>query len=138
MMKNHCLTHQEIEDRLHRADIQPTAQRIAICRYVLCEGDHPTAEDVKSWADDNFPKISLATVYNTLATLVEAGLLKEFKFPHTDKVVYDCNTSQHFHFLDKESKMLYDLDPDDVAVDINLPDIDVADIELVITGTRKA
>src|SRR4051812_15024374 len=109
-----CLSSQDIEAKLEAAGIQPTAQRIAICRYVLCEADHPSAEDVKDWADRNFPKVSLATVYNTLNTLVAAGLLREFRFPHSERVIYDPNLSSHFHFLDEDSGKLYDLTPDQV------------------------
>src|SRR5262249_26897232 len=78
MKPKSCLTPIEIENRLNEHGVQPTAQRIAICRYVLCEADHPTAEDVKKWADANFPKMSLATVYNTLGILVAAGLCVSF------------------------------------------------------------
>jgi Fe2+ or Zn2+ uptake regulation protein len=59
--RTHRLTAREIEKKLMEAKIAPTAQRIAICRYVFCEADHPTAESVKEWADKNFPKMSLAT-----------------------------------------------------------------------------
>jgi Fur family iron response transcriptional regulator len=111
-----CLSPQEIEQKLVSTGINPTAQRIAICRYVLCEADHPTAEQVKEWADRNFPKISLATVYNTLNTLVEAGLLKELKFPHSESVIYDDRVSDHYHFLDEETGELIDLAPEEVTV----------------------
>ena len=40
--------------------------------------------------DEVFPKISLATVYNTLNALVDAGLVKPVKIPNTGKVVYDA------------------------------------------------
>lgn len=116
MKRSHCLSPEQIESSLQAAGVQPTAQRIAICRFVLCEADHPTADEVKLWADQNFPKISLATVYNTLNTLVEAGLLKELRFPHTDKVVYDNNTARHYHFLDEKTGSIWDLSPDEIEV----------------------
>src|SRR5690349_15640134 len=112
----YCLSPSEIEKRLVEVGIQPTAQRIAICRYVLCEAHHPTADEVKSWADKNFPKISLATVYNTLGTLVEAKLLKEFRFPHSDKVIYDNNVAKHFHFYDEKTGEIFDVMPDQVEL----------------------
>ncbi len=86
-----------ISEKLEAAGVNPTAHRIAIYLYVLSEADHPTADDVKRWADENFPKLSLATVYNTLKTLVGAKLLKELKLPHIGKVLYDCNVSDHHH-----------------------------------------
>ena len=80
--KTTCLTVAEIRKLLKENDVQPSAQRIAICRYVLCEADHPTVEDVKLWADSNFPKMSLATVYNTLNLLADVGLVRQIRFPH--------------------------------------------------------
>jgi Fur family iron response transcriptional regulator len=118
--KTYCLSPQEIETKLRQAGVNPTAQRIAICRYVLCEADHPTAEQVKEWADRNFPKMSLATVYNTLGTLVEAGLLKELKFPHSEKAIYDDNVTPHYHFLDEKTGELIDLPPEMVEVNPRL------------------
>lgn len=133
-----CLSPQEIELRLQTAGIQPTAQRIAIARFVLCEADHPSAEDVKAWADRNFPKMSLATVYNTLGTLVKAGLLKEFRFPHSEKVIYDNNVTSHYHFLDEETGELFDIDPAEIAVSSKLQkSFQVTEVEVVLRGVRR-
>ena len=137
--KNHCLSPNEIESRLNDAGVQPTAQRIAICRYVLCQSEHPTAEDVKDWADKNFPKLSLATVYNTLGILVKAGLLKELRFPHSDKVIYDNNVSEHFHFLDEATGELHDVDPAQVIVSSKLEKMfQVREVEVLLRGRVKA
>lgn len=135
----HCLTVAEIEARLKQAGIQPTAQRIAICQYVLCQADHPTAEDVKRWVDQHLPKISLATVYNTLNTLVQAGLLRELRFAHLDSAVYDANVTDHFHFLDETNGTITDLDPSQVTVSPKLPaGFSVHGIEVVLKGCYQA
>jgi len=124
-----------IVEKLETAGVQPTAQRIAIFQYLLREADHPTAEEVKAWADKNFPKMSLATVYNTLNTLVAAKLLKEFKFPHSSKVIYDRNVSKHYHFLDEETGQLIDLDPTQVEIKPKLKkEFLVNEIQLVLMG----
>lgn len=133
-----CLTSQEIELRLKAANIQPTAQRLAICKFVLCEADHPTAEDVKVWADKNLPKISLATVYNTLNSMVEAGLLREVRFPHQESSIFDCNVSDHFHFLDEETGTIIDLDPSEVEVKIKPgSQFQVRSTDLLIRGRKR-
>ncbi len=131
-----CLTHEQIASRLEAVGVQPTAQRIAICRYVLCEADHPTADDVKIWADQNFPKMSLATVYNTLNTLVEAKLLKEFKFPHSEKVIYDNNVEKHFHFIDEKTGEVHDIFPEQVDIHFKGKKFKVDDIEIIFKGTK--
>jgi Fur family iron response transcriptional regulator len=143
MMKNlknreHCLSPGEIEARLQQAGIQPTAQRIAICRYVLCQADHPTADQVKDWADKNFPKMSLATVYNTLNLLVKAGLLQELRLPHSDKVIYDNNLSPHHHFLDEKSGELFDLADGEVELSPKLKkNFQVSGMQIFLKGTVK-
>lgn len=134
----HCLSPGEIESRLLEAGVQPTAQRIAICRYVLCHAEHPTAEQVKDWADRNFPKISLATVYNTLNLLVRSGLLKELRFPHSEKVIYDNNISPHFHFLDEKSGELFDVNPEEVEVSPKLQSaFQVKKVEILLKGAVR-
>lgn len=137
-MNKQCFSANEIQERLQNAGVQPTLQRLAICKFVLNEADHPTADDVKEWADTNLGKISQATVYNTLNTLVDAGILKEFKFPHSEKVVYDCNTHDHFYFVDESTGKIYDIDPADVKLDIAIPKkFKVKDIKLVLKGEVK-
>lgn len=135
---SHCLSPNEIEARLLASGVQPTAQRIAICRFVLCQAEHPTADQVKDWADRNFPKLSLATVYNTLNLLVKAGLLKELRFPHSDKAVYDNNVSPHYHFLDEKTGELYDVSPEEVEVSPKLKSMfQVKTVEVLLTGSVK-
>jgi Fur family iron response transcriptional regulator len=130
------LTPKEIEEMLRKAGLQPTAQRIAICRYIFCEADHPTAEDVKKWADKRLPKISLATVYNTLSKLAEAGLLKELKLSHSDSVVYDVNTERHFHFLDERTGRLFDVGEDELGLELKLKGgLKARAIEVLIRGS---
>ncbi len=136
-MNKHCLRPEQIESHLKDAGVAPTAQRIAICRYVLCEADHPTAEQVKVWVDKNFPMMSMATVYNTLGTLVKAGLLQELKLPHIESAVYDSNIDRHFHFVDEKSGQVIDLDPSKVKVSLNLGEgYEIRQTDVVIRGTK--
>jgi Fur family transcriptional regulator, iron response regulator len=129
-------TPEQIEGLLRKAGLQPTAQRIAICRYVLCRADHPTAEDVKRWADRELPKCSLATVYNTLAALTKAGLLIELRLSHSDSVVYDMNTSKHFHFLDEKTGRLYDVEEDELDLELKLRGgLKAERVEVLIRGS---
>jgi Fur family iron response transcriptional regulator len=107
---------------------------------VLCDADHAGAEQVKEWADTNLDRsISLATVYNTLNTLVQAGLLRTFKLPHSGKVIYDNNTHDHYHFLDEKSGNLYDIEAKDVSVEMKVPgQFEVSSMDIVLRGAYKA
>lgn len=133
--KKLCLSPQEIEQKLSDAGVQPTLQRIAICRYVLCEADHPTADQVKDWAERNLDKISQATVYNTLGTLVEAGLLRALRLSHSEKVIYDNNIEEHHHFLDEATGRVYDLPLEHIEVKTRLPrKFKTSGVEIVVRG----
>jgi Fur family iron response transcriptional regulator len=134
-MHKACLTREEIETRLKEKGVQPTLQRISICQYVLCDADHPTAEDVHAWAEKNLAKISLATVYNTLNTLVDAGLLKEYRFPHTEKLIYDNNLDDHHHFLDEKTQRLFDIEKEQIKVSVDVAkQFKVKGYDVLLTG----
>ncbi len=138
MEKKSCLSFGEIEERLKEAGVSPTAQRIAICRYVLCEASHPTAEHVKKWVDGHFPKMSMATVYNTLGILVKAGLLKEIRLPHLDSAVYDQNVQRHFHFVDERTGAISDIHESRLTLSHDLDrDFRINEIEVVVRGRRQ-
>ncbi len=131
-----CLSRAEIETRLRDKGLLPTLQRVGICQYVLCEADHPTAEKVHHWAEKGFGKISLATVYNTLNSLVQVGLLREFRFPHMEKVVYDDNLEMHHHFYDEKSGQVYDVHADALTLKLALgKEFQVNDYEILLKGS---
>ncbi len=132
-------TRKHLIGRLEAAGIQPTAQRIAVFQYVTCEGDHPTAQEVKTWIDKHFPKMSLATVYNTLRIFVKANLVREFKLPHTSKVIYDCNVEEHHHFFDENTGKLIDLDPKTIRLNPALTrKYRIGETHVLLKGTRRS
>jgi Fur family iron response transcriptional regulator len=133
-----CLSRQEIETRLREKDLQPTLQRVGICQYVLCEGDHPTAEQVHRWAEENLGKISLATVYNTLNSLVKVGLLREFNFSHMEKAIYDNNLDRHHHFFDEVTGQIHDVPFEFVNLETDLGrQFQVKGYEILLKGVYK-
>jgi len=132
------LSSQDISHQLKIAGIQPTTQRIAVYSYVYGEAKHPTAEQIQSWMKENFPKISLATIYNTLKTFVDAGLLKTLRFPHSEKVIYDDNLSEHYHFLDEKTGELIDIPADQVKLTPHLKEnYNIHQVDILFTGTRS-
>ncbi|MEZ4705527.1 MAG: transcriptional repressor [Bdellovibrionota bacterium] len=138
MKRKESMTVDKIKQVLVASGAKPTAQRVAICKYVLCDGDHPTAEVVKVWADQNFPMVSRATVYNTLNLLVAKGLLKEVKLPHTNKVMYDCNIDHHYHFYNSATDALVDIDPKEVVMKSNVTEkYDISKIEITFHGKQR-
>jgi len=98
----------QIAERLRRLGILPSAQRVAVARYVLSTCEHPCAEQVHKAILDEVPMISLATVYNTLHLFAEKGLLRELSIAE-GKVVFDCCVEPHHHIVDVETGAIHDL-----------------------------
>ncbi len=128
----------EIADMLREAGLSATRQRMGLCHYLLCEARHPTVEDIRHWAENNGIKASLATIYNTLHALCNAGYMKDLRFPHLANVIYDNNVEPHHHFLDVESGKIFDIPLDKFKISGGLnDDFEVQNVELLIQGNYK-
>lgn len=75
--------------------MRKTQQRQLIFNLVAQAGDHPTAAQIFERARRLLPTIGYATVYRTLGTLVEEGLIRELKVG--DVAQYDRRTDRHDH-----------------------------------------
>ncbi len=80
---------------LRRAGLRLTPQRLAICRLLAETDQHPTAQMIYEQLRPEFPSLSLATVYNTLDTLVRLGVINALGGAGDDAVHYDADTSPH-------------------------------------------
>jgi Fur family transcriptional regulator, iron response regulator len=103
-------------DRLKSVKLRPTRQRIALARLLLEGADrHVTAEQLHAEALDANVKVSLATVYNTLHQFTAAGLMREVMV-ETGRSYFDTNTSDHYHFFEKDTGALSDIPPDSIQI----------------------
>jgi Fur family transcriptional regulator, iron response regulator len=129
---------QDVVQILEEHGIQPSAQRVAVARYVLHTTEHPSADKVWARVQENFPMISRATVYNTLHLFVERGLLRELHLA-PDSVLFDPNTDRHHHFIDEGTGRIYDIPWNQVEVSKAepLPGFEVADYQVVMRGRRR-
>ena len=126
-----------VESQLEQRGIQPSAQRVAVGRYVLATGDHPTAEQVLARVRAKFPMISRATVYNTLNLFVRAGLLREYSLGR-GPAVFDAHTADHHHFIDDDTGAVSDVAWDAVRLSSVRPPkgYSVRDFHVVLRGKR--
>lgn len=84
-----------------------THQRLEILRELVGAKDHPSAEMVFGRVRRRLPTISLDTVYRTLSTFDELGLI--MRVPVTgDQGRFDADTSPHHHFVCSRCKAIYD------------------------------
>ena len=124
--------------RLEAAGIRPSAQRVAIASYVLATADHPYADEVWTAVKAEFPMVSRATVYNTLTTFRDHGLLRQLVLAE-GCVVFDPKVEPHHHFVDDETGAIHDIPWSALRVNKvdELDGVDVREYSVVVRGRRK-
>jgi len=75
-----------------------TSQRLAICNFILSRKDHPTAEKIYQELRNEYPTISLGTIYKTLHLLKDLGLIQELGF-NEGSVRYDPDMELHINMV---------------------------------------
>ena len=84
-------------------------QRESIKACLMGRKDHPTADALYTSIREQFPNISLGTVYRNLNLLVELGEIRKLSCGDgTDHFDYD--TSPHYHYVCKKCGKILDLD----------------------------
>lgn len=89
----------KIMDEFKALELKLTPQRLAILGLILDKpGRHPSAEEIFSKVKEDYPSISLATVYNTLDVLTKKGRLVEITID-SKKKHYESNLDPHHHIV---------------------------------------
>ena len=128
-----------IIEKLQGAGVTPTQQRIEIAQILFAKPQHLSAEQVMNLVNVDRPRVSKATVYNTLGLFAEKGLVKEV-IVDPSKVFYDSNVSNHHHFYLLDSGELMDIETDELRIENipTLPEGTVTDgIDVVIRVRNK-
>jgi Fe2+ or Zn2+ uptake regulation protein len=86
-----------------------THRRQEVYEVLLEQRDHPTATEVFLRVKDRVPSISLATVYNCLETLTDAGLVKQVNLDRAPSR-YCPNLDEHGHFHCSQCGGITDID----------------------------
>lgn len=137
--KKENITQERLKEIFEEKGISVTNQRLQIAQLALNSKMHPTAEEVFLTVKNFLPGISLATVYNTLNLLTNLGILIRI-CQDGEKTRYDGNCDPHFHFIDKESGTIYDINKKDLKVSMNgeiLEEIDVECVTVILEGRIK-
>jgi Fur family peroxide stress response transcriptional regulator len=83
-------------------------QREAIKTFLAGRYDHPTAETVYLNMREEFPNISLGTVYRNLSLLAEIGEIQKLS-PGIGADRFDGNAAPHYHFICNQCGCVLDL-----------------------------
>lgn len=98
----------EIETQVREAGLKLTPQRFAVLEYLIKTPEHPTADEIGAELNKHFPRASRATIYNTLNSLRDAGLIHEV-FVEGYVARYDTNLEEHHHFICRSCNKLEDI-----------------------------
>jgi Fur family iron response transcriptional regulator len=98
--------------------LRATRQRLALARLLIGDGQnrHVTAESLFEAAGRAGHAVSLATVYNTLRSFTEAGLMTEITVDGT-RSYFDTDVSDHAHFFWEDEGRLTDAPHGSVCFD---------------------
>lgn len=100
------------------ATLKHSRQRESIKNYLHGREDHPTADMIYTSIREEFPNISLGTVYRNLSLLVELGEIQKITTEGADR--FDARVAPHSHFICRHCGSVLD-----VMIPLNDPVEDV-------------
>lgn len=135
------LSNHPCADVFRRAGLRLTRQRLMLgCLLFSKGGRHVSAEMLYAEAKASDVYISLATVYNTLHQLTEAGLLRQIGVDGS-KSFFDTSPGTHHHFFFDDEDRLLDI-PDSVVLFDQfpepLPGYVVSRVDVIVHLRKKA
>ncbi len=117
-----------------------THQRLEVVREVASTDSHPDVDCVFRGVRHRVPTVSLDTVYRTLGTLADLGLVHRVSGP-TAAARYDANTTRHHHFICTRCGLIGDIQSNELE-GLRLPASatelgDVESVEVRFTGVCR-
>lgn len=139
---NYYLTMHNLKALLQQKGLKSTHQRLVIYKAALDSRHHPTAEQLYDHLKDENPSLSLGTVYKTLASLADVGLLQ--KVESTDgQLRFDGKTDDHHHIYCVNTREILDFEDQELNTLITdylkqkkIDNLEISKISLHITGNK--
>jgi Fur family transcriptional regulator, peroxide stress response regulator len=132
---------EKISIDLKSSNLKVTPQRIAVLEALTSLNDHPTADKIKEYVVKNHPNIAVGTIYKTLETFVEKGLVRKVKTDE-DAMRYDAILDKHHHLYCENTERIEDYFDENLNELLEkyfkkkrIPNFKVRDIKLQIIGT---
>lgn len=93
------------------ANLKYSRQRASIKEYLSNTMEHPTADTVYLHVKEEFPNISLGTVYRNLNLLADMGEVTKISTPDGGDR-FDGRTEPHYHVVCRSCGRIFDLELD--------------------------
>lgn len=121
-------------------ELKITPQRLAVLDALYNLHMHPTADIIIDYIENHHPSIAVGTVYRTLETFVEKGIVNKVK-TEKDSMRYDAVLKKHHHLYCIDSEKIEDFYDDELDNLLNayfrkknIPGFDIKDIRIQIIG----
>lgn len=99
---------------LRAAGLRITAQRIALLKVISGSEDHPEVTELHRRAKLDDPKISVATVYRTVAVFEQAGVVQRHSFDGGSARYERVDKQHHDHIVDLETGRIIEFQSDQI------------------------
>ena len=99
-------TEEEIRERLNQCGLKATPQRVRVYE-AMCTLGHASADAVFQHLGAGQGKMTLATVYNVLESMTQAGLLTR-RPSFSSKMYFDVHTDAHCHIYQQDTAAISD------------------------------
>jgi Fur family peroxide stress response transcriptional regulator len=129
-----------IRNEIAGKGLKITPQRMAVMEALVQSNNHPTADKIIDFIHKHHPNIATGTVYKTLETFVEKGIIHKV---NTDRDImrYDPITDHHHHLYCAESDRIADYFDEDLNAYLKkyfeikkIPGFEIENIKLQIKG----
>lgn len=107
ILRGELVNELEITDLFRKNNFRATPQRIAVYKYLMENPTHADADEIYKCLVKIHPSFSKTTVYNSLQSLEEQGLIHK-TIIDSQRVRYDANIELHGHFICDKCKKIYD------------------------------
>lgn len=105
-------TQNELINCLKDAGMRITPQRIAICKALVDSHDHPSASQLYDKLKQEYPSLSLTTIYNTLDALVSQGMINILGDAGDGRVHFDAYIGPHINLACLKCHQITDIESD--------------------------
>jgi Fur family peroxide stress response transcriptional regulator len=125
-------------DRCKQHNLNITPQRVAIYQELIKSKNHPDSEDIFKKIKNTFSEISLDTVYRTLSTFAEIGLIHLVE-GYGEAKRYDPDINNHHHFRCRQCNKIVDFH-DESYNSLRVPrlfqkNFKVTNVKIILEGT---
>lgn len=128
---------EEIKEKLIKAGINPTIQRILIYSFLLKHCDtHYSAEELFKEINKVYSGISRATIYNTMNLFSESKIITCMS-KDNHEIRYDILTEEHGHFVCKICDKIFNIDLGTCIKNKKLEGFEIEEMNILLKGVCK-